>query len=57
MHRLSCARVGLVLGLSAGATEAGAQNLAAADAARLPTGRSDGAAAASGHEPQAKGER
>ena len=32
MHRFSCARVGLVLGLSAGATEAGAQSLAAADA-------------------------
>ena len=36
MHRFSCARVGLALGLSAGATEAGAQSLAAADAARLP---------------------
>jgi outer membrane receptor protein involved in Fe transport len=36
MHRFSCARVGLALGLSAGATEAGAQSLAAADGARLP---------------------
>jgi outer membrane receptor protein involved in Fe transport len=36
MHRFSCARVGLVLGLSAGATEAGAQKLAAADATKLP---------------------
>jgi outer membrane receptor protein involved in Fe transport len=36
MHRFSCARAGLVLGLSAAATEAGAQTLAAADAARLP---------------------
>ena len=35
MHRFSCARVGLALGLSAGVTEAGAQNLPAADA-RLP---------------------
>jgi outer membrane receptor protein involved in Fe transport len=36
MHRLSCARVGLVLGLSVGASEAGAQNLAATDATKLP---------------------
>lgn len=38
MHRFWCARVGLVLGLSAGATEGGAQSLAAADAitTRLP---------------------
>jgi len=36
MHRFSRARVGLALSLSAGATEAGAQNLAAAEAARLP---------------------
>ena len=36
MHRLSCARAGLILGLSAAATEAGAQNLAAADTTKLP---------------------
>jgi outer membrane receptor protein involved in Fe transport len=36
MHRLSCAQAGLILGLSAGATEAGAQVLAAADATKLP---------------------
>jgi outer membrane receptor protein involved in Fe transport len=36
MHRFSCARVGLVLGLSAGASDAGARNLAAADTTRLP---------------------
>ena len=36
MHRFSCVRIGFVLGLSAAATEAGAQNLAAVDATKLP---------------------
>jgi outer membrane receptor protein involved in Fe transport len=36
MHRFSWARVGLAVGLLAGATEAGAQSLAAVDASKLP---------------------
>jgi outer membrane receptor protein involved in Fe transport len=36
MHRFAFAGVGLILGLSAGATQASAQDLAAADATKLP---------------------